>query len=190
MRRVSDARNSLQGCCCLQVKGRKRTKTKLFCGPKSPTWGTPFLTQTSPEKVDVGLFSCVLSQEMRHTNSFIDPRMCPVWWGESKKCYVEKSMWVFLSLTNACQPHHPGSASRLAELLHGRTEHSPREGRDPVVDYAKGARPQLFLSGTRQSYSEKVALGFPAERTKKIQAPIILALPFPAPELRTEKLRT
>ena len=32
--------------------------------------------------------------------------------------------------------------------------------------------------------------GFPAERTKKCQAPIKLAQPFPAPELRAEILWT
>ena len=38
--------------------------------------------------------------------------------------------------------------------------------------------------------TESQAWGFPAERTKKCQAPIKLARPFPAPELRAEKLRT
>ena len=65
-----------------------------FLWPKMACLGPPFWTQNPPEKVYVGPFFCVLSQEMRHIMSKSGVL------GGGQKVYVEKKYGLFLSPRN------------------------------------------------------------------------------------------
>ena len=76
------------------IKGRKNRL--LLLRPKMPRLGTPFLTQKIPRKSLSGSPG-VLSQEMRHINSFLGVRNGAFWVGAKK--FMFKSLCACLSLT-------------------------------------------------------------------------------------------
>ena len=77
-------------------QGRKKQYTKLLVAENGP-FGTLFLTLKSPRKSSCGSLFCILSQEMRHINSFLVAQNGGFWVGA--KSLRWKSLYAFPSLT-------------------------------------------------------------------------------------------
>ena len=129
--------------------------------------------------------------------------------GSRPVIYAKRAcLFFFKTLTHAnstwpyCIAHNDfGGSASFRVLAFGNEAHEVSASRNYTLLIAP--QPKL-LGGTNrgQIYTHthtlskkprtppKKAWGFPAERTKKFQAPIKLARPFPAPELQAEELRT
>ena len=82
-------------------KGRKNNKLNFSWSTFLACLGPPFWHKNPPEKVDVGPFFCVLSQEMRHMNFFSGGPKSGVWVRGKKfmlkkltQCFSVPYLWI------------------------------------------------------------------------------------------------